>query len=241
MATGTAGGRVQTSPSSGPSSDPSSKREGRLERSQRARREQLVQAVLDLAREGGYDAIQLRSISERTGISTDTIYRYYGSRDQLISAAVEHWSEIEFLTPAATWLTGDTPAEQLLEFTRNVWAVWERHPAMLETYVRAALAEGGLPDGLAARAMEEIPAVMLSALAGVDETFQRNVLMVLEHATHSAMTYVVRGQLAIADVFPIMEGTIRLLAQHPAMARARPASWTWQPAGPRSATRSRSG
>ncbi len=169
-----------------------------------------------------------RAVSERTGISTDTIYRYYGSRQNLVAAAVEQWRVAEFTLPAPTWLGVGTPAEQLLEFTRNVWVVWERNAAMLETYVRAALADGGRPDGLAARAMDELPPIMLSALAGIDESFQRDVLMILEHATHSAMTYVVRGQLAIEDVFPLMERTIRRIAQHPAMDGARPASWDWE-------------
>jgi AcrR family transcriptional regulator len=219
MPRGTVAGREETADPPPP--------EGRLERSQRARRAQILDAVLELASEGGYDAIQLRAISERTGISTDTIYRYFGSRQQLVSAAVEQWRETEFMTPAPTWLGTGTPAEQLLEFTRNVWMVWERNAAMLETYVRATLAEGGRADGLAARAMAEIPPIMLSALAGIDESFQRDVLMMLEHATHSAMTYVVRGQLAIEDVFPLMERTIRRIAQHPAMEGARPASWAW--------------
>jgi AcrR family transcriptional regulator len=231
MPRGTAGGREQTATTT--ARPPG----GRLERSQRARRAQILDAVLELAREGGYDAIQLRAVSERTGISTDTIYRYYGSRQNLVSAAVEQWRETEFTLPAPTWLGAGTPAEQLLEFTRNVWVVWERNAAMLETYVRAALAEGGRADGLAARAMEELPPIMLSALAGINESFQRDVLMILEHATHSAMTSVVRGQLAIGDVFPLMERTIRRIAQHPAMDGARPPSWDWQPTRKRPRTR----
>ena len=55
---------------------------------------------------------------------------------------------------APTWLEGSTPAEQILSFNRHVWEVWERNPNMLETFVRAALAEGGSEDGLAARSVD---------------------------------------------------------------------------------------
>jgi AcrR family transcriptional regulator len=199
----------------------------RLERSQRARRARVLQAVLDLAHEGGYDAIQLRAISDRTGISSDTVYRYFGSRDQLVSAAVRQWSEREFVEPAGSWLDGETPAEQILAFNRHVWEVWERNPRMLETFVRAALAEGTTPDGLAARSLETLVPHSAHALREVEPEYRADFLMIVEHFTHSAMTYVVRGQLPIGDVYPLLERTVRRLAQHTAMDGHRPASWNW--------------
>jgi len=205
---------------------------GRLQRSQDARRERILAAVLDLARVGGYDAIQLRAISERTGTSTDTIYRYFGSRDQLVSAAVRQWIDREFMDPAPTWLEGDTPAEQILSFNRRVWEVWEQNPTMLETFVRAALAENDPRGGLAARSLEVLVPLTAGVLHGVDEEYRADLLMMLEHFTHSAMTFVVRGHLPIAEVYPQLERTVRRLAQHPAMTGYRPASWEWERPAP---------
>jgi TetR/AcrR family transcriptional regulator, cholesterol catabolism regulator len=200
---------------------------GRLRQSQDARRSRLLAAVLDFAREGGYDAIQLRPVSERTGISTDTIYRYFGSRDQLISAAMREWADREFIEPARNWLEGDTPAEQILAFNRHVWAVWERNPNMLETFVRAALAEGAIEDGLGARIYRELFPLNAEALRDVEPGYRTDMLMMIEHFTHSAQTYVVRGRLSISEVFPQLERTVRRLAEHPAMAGHRPAAWDW--------------
>jgi TetR/AcrR family transcriptional regulator, cholesterol catabolism regulator len=201
---------------------------GRLEQSQNARRARVLEAVLGLAREGGYDAVQLRPISDRTGVSTDTIYRYFGSRDQLISAAMREWMDREYLGPARTWLEGDTPAERILSFYRHVWEVWERNPAMLETFVRAALAEGKTEDGLAARSIDAMVPLTADALRDVDPDYRDDVLMIVEHVTHSAMTFVVRGHLPISEVYPQLERVVRRLAQHPAMAGSRPPSWEWQ-------------
>jgi AcrR family transcriptional regulator len=200
---------------------------GRLERSQHARRARVLEAVLDLAREGGYDAVHLRPISDRTGVSTDTIYRYFGSRDQLVSAAVREWMDREYLGPARTWLEGDTPAERLLSFYRRVWEVWERNPNLLETFVRAALAEGKAEDGLAARSIDAMVPLTADALRDVDPDYRADLLMIMEHFTHSAMTFVVRGQLPISEVYPRLERVVRRLAQHPAMAESRPLSWEW--------------
>lgn len=199
----------------------------RLERSQRARRARVLETVLALA-QGGYDAIQLRAISDRTGISSDTIYRYFGSRDQLVAAAVRQWSEREFVEPAGTWLEGDTPAEQVLSFNRHVWEVWERNPKMLETFVRAAMAEGNTTDGIAARSLETLVPHTAHALREVEPGYRADFLMMVEHFTHSAMTYVVRGQLPIGEVYPQLERTVRRLAQHPAMDGHRPESWNWE-------------
>jgi AcrR family transcriptional regulator len=200
---------------------------GRLQRSQDARRTRILAAVVDVAREGGYDAIQLRLIADRTGISTDTIYRYYGSRDQLISAAVAEWAEREFIEPAPSWLEGATPAEQILSFNRRVWEVWERNPSMLETFVRTALAEGDIEGGIARHAVQALVPHTAEALREVDPAYRDDLLMIIEHFTHSAMTFVVRGRLPLREVYPQLERTVRRLAQHPAMDGHRPRSWDY--------------
>ena len=205
---------------------------GRLQRSQAARRERVIAAVLELAAEGGYDAIQVRVIADRTGISSDTIYRYFGSRDRLIAEAVGQWSDREFYEPAPTWLDGETPAEQLLAYYRQVWAVWEANPLMLETYVRAARLEGDVPGGIADTGISSLVPVTEYALRDVEPEYRDDALTAVRHFTHSAMTYVVRGQMSVDDVYPELERLVRRLAQHPAMADHRPRSWDWVPGEP---------
>jgi AcrR family transcriptional regulator len=205
---------------------------GRLKRSQAARRERVIAAVLELAGDGGYDAIQVRAIADRTGISSDTIYRYFGSRDRLIAEAVGQWSDREFFEPAPTWLDGETPAEQFLSYYRELWKVWAANPRMLETYVRAARVEGDVPGGIAATSISSLQPVTEYALRDVDPAYRADALMAVEHFTHSAMTYVVRGQLSVDDVYPRLERLVRRLAQHPAMADHRPRSWDWHTGEP---------
>ena len=98
---------------------------------------------------------------------------------------------------------------------------------MLETFVRAALAEGGSEDGLAARSVNTLTPLTAGALRDVDPGYRADVLMIIEHFTHSAMTYVVRGHLPIDEVYPQLERMVRRLAEHPAMAGHRPGDWEW--------------
>lgn len=76
---------------------------GRLERSQASRRSRVIDAVLELAQSRGYEGVHLRAVSDRSGVSIDTIYRYYQTRDELIAAAVRIWVEREFVTPSLDW------------------------------------------------------------------------------------------------------------------------------------------
>jgi AcrR family transcriptional regulator len=202
---------------------------GRLQRSQAARRSRIIEAVLELAQAGGYDAVQLREVSERTGISTNTIYSYYSSRDVLIASAVHAWIEDEFIEPSVKWSTPATPAERVLFITKKIWDLWRRNPNMLETYMHAAETEGDKPDGLRAQALERVHPMLQAALRDVAPGLRYDLLMIHASTVHSVMSMVVSGHLAVGGAWPILERTIIRLCQHPGMDGHRPASWDYQP------------
>ena len=61
---------------------------------QAARRERVIDAALELAAEGGYDAVQMRDVAGRAQVALGTIYRYFSSKDHLLAAAqVELWRD----------------------------------------------------------------------------------------------------------------------------------------------------
>jgi len=199
----------------------------RLLRSQSARRTRVLDAVLELAQQGGYDAIQLRPVSELSEVGLDTIYRYFKSRDQLISAAVSDWLKREYFEPAPDWPKGDTAAERLLALYQRSWEVWERNPRMLETYVRAALAESDKESGLAMQSVRALVPISVEILGDVEPDYRADVLTIASHMFHSAMTSVLRGQTQANEIYAILERTVRRLAQHPAMEGQRPKSWDY--------------
>jgi AcrR family transcriptional regulator len=198
-----------------------------LQRSQAVRRARAIDAVLALAEEGGYDAVQLRAVSERSGVGTRTIYDYFGSRDALLSAAVGEWLDREILEPAPRRVTGDTAAEQLLSVGRHVWDVWERNPRMLEVFVRTALAEGPREDVLSKKGIRAFFPVPQDLLTPVDPDYARDVLMMLNTLTHSLMVSTVVGWIAPGVAFDMLERAIRRVAQHPAMRQHRPKAWSF--------------
>ncbi len=56
--------------------------------SQRARRERILDAAVELASEGGYDAVQMREVAERAEVALGTLYRYFPSKTHLLVSAM---------------------------------------------------------------------------------------------------------------------------------------------------------
>ncbi|HVA61118.1 MAG TPA: TetR family transcriptional regulator [Mycobacteriales bacterium] len=56
--------------------------------SQQARRERILDAAVELATEGGYNAVQMREVADRAGVALGTLYRYFPSKVNLLVAAM---------------------------------------------------------------------------------------------------------------------------------------------------------
>src|SRR3954453_502741 len=50
----------------------------------------ILQAALELLAEDGYRLLTMERVRERSGVGKATIYRRYGSKEELVSAAIEH-------------------------------------------------------------------------------------------------------------------------------------------------------
>lgn len=53
-------------------------------------RSHIVIAALEAAAQG-YGAVHVRSVADRAGVSTGTIYRFFSSKDDLLVACLHHW------------------------------------------------------------------------------------------------------------------------------------------------------
>jgi AcrR family transcriptional regulator len=60
-----------------------------------ARHDAIIAAAAALAGEGGINAVQIAPVSQRAGVATGTVYRYFPSKTELVAALVEAVSERE--------------------------------------------------------------------------------------------------------------------------------------------------
>ena len=65
----------------------------------------IVTVVIDLLDTEGYDSVRLRDVASRARVSLATIYKLFGTRDELIVAALGRWlaenGYAELVEPAA--------------------------------------------------------------------------------------------------------------------------------------------
>ena len=100
-------------------------------------REALIDAALQLAREGGPDAIVVREASRRVGVSHNAAYRHFPDRESLRAAVGE--ASMTRLARLMQSLMDETDPED-----RSLEAARARLRAIGRAYVQFAIAEPGL-------------------------------------------------------------------------------------------------
>ena len=159
-----------------------------LTTSQAARRQRVLVSALELATEGGYDAVQMRDVAASAGVALGTIYRYFPSKDALLAAAMVEWMEDLERRVSQRGPRGDTTAERVYDVLRRAVATMERQPK-LAVAVITALTSGDPAAGQASIATTDVMTrVMLQAFPpDVDPATEAAIAKVLGHVWFSAM------------------------------------------------------
>src|SRR6516164_3797754 len=63
--------------------------------------DRILATVTSMLETGGTDAVELAKVARQARVSMTTIYKYFGSRDELILAAIETWMEDHVYRPVA--------------------------------------------------------------------------------------------------------------------------------------------
>jgi TetR/AcrR family transcriptional regulator, cholesterol catabolism regulator len=182
-----------------------------LARSQHARRERIIGAVLELAAEGGYDAVQVRDVADRAGVALGTIYNYYESRENLIYGAMIEWRR-QVASESVTNVRGRTLEARLLSLLRHTFEAYAEAPLLFETFTRLGVRPGEqdpLTYKIQVSAMDEV-------LAGSDPAWADDFRLILGNTVYASLSMAGQGQLAIEDVWPQIARVVkRLVACRP--------------------------
>ena len=177
-----------------------------------ARRALVVDVVLDLLTSRGYDAVVVREVSRRSGMSSKTIYKLFETREHMIVAALERWMVTNVYVKVVLPEPGESLYDVLMRFLRALFEPWEQNPRMLEAYHRAQLGPAGarlrLQGTTAARRVGQALLIDDVELAQDLEEIMRNV-------SEGLISRFVHGEIHVGDIVPRLEvAAARLTRTH---------------------------
>jgi AcrR family transcriptional regulator len=168
-----------------------------LSATQAATRRRLIEAAIELADEGGYDAVTVRSVAARAGLSAPTAYQYFGSKDHLlVDALVDLVSQTTVALDAAP-SPGPTPAERAATSLRRAVKRVEDHPELYTAMTRAYIS-GTASVAHARAAMEASMRRWIEVAVGDDA--DPDVQEVLEDVLFANMVGLVTGRRDPAEI-----------------------------------------
>lgn len=182
-----------------------------LTTNQAARRQRVIEAAMELAAEGGYDAVQMRDVAARAHVALGTIYRYFASKDHLLAAAQVSWARSVERRLAQRPPKGNTAADRVSQVVRRANRAMERQPRLAAALITAISSS----DPAVSECQRETSAIMAtvlrSAMHDIDPEVQDGVVGVLAHVWFSALLGWVNGWTGVEVVAVELENAARLL------------------------------
>ncbi len=173
---------------------------GVRERKQAERRARVVDAAMALAREGGYDAVQMREVSARADVALGTIYRYFSSKDEILAEGLVGWVELTRERMARRTPRGARPAERLADALRAASRIPDDAAPLLRALMTAMSAPSISPAHSSRDLQEQMQGIVRDALGtppppGIDAD---GVARVVAHVWSSCIARWVAGQFSSA-------------------------------------------
>ncbi len=181
------------------------RRTAHIARKQAARHQAIVAAARAVATEGGMAALQVAVVAERAGIATGTVYRYFPSKAELVTALVGATAEREIAAIGKAGKAAPGPLSALA--------------AAIATFATRALRQRKLAWAMIADPAEsEVEAVRVAFRRALAEEFQTRIAAAMQ-AGHLPAQDV--RLAAAALVGALVEGLIGPLAPESADDPAR--------------------
>ncbi len=104
---------------------------------QRERRKRILDATIDLASAGGFDAVQMRAVAEQADVALGTLYRYFPSKIHLLVSALGRQFEENGAAIEGRPVQGSTAHERVMTVLRRSSKGMQRTPKLTEALTRA--------------------------------------------------------------------------------------------------------
>lgn len=184
-----------------------------------ARRRRLLEAAIDLANEGGYDAVQMRDVAARAQVALGTLYRHYSSKDQLLLAALADQAGTLRTRLAQRPPRGEGAGDRVADVLRRATRALTRDPKVTAAMVTALSSPG--PEAAAAKAAvyDILRGIIAGAIDGADEPDLDGILRVLGYVWLATLGAWVGGMIDPDGMAADLATAAHLLLDRPVSAR----------------------
>lgn len=186
---------------------------------QRERRAALTAAVISLLLEVEPEKIQMREVSERSGVSLATLYRYFPTKIHLLAASMVAWNErFSRKLEAERCRASETGAvdersvcERVSALYRRQLRAFQRGPnfARLDIELTAS-SDPYVRESLQSRA-EANHAATLALMDGVPDDVARVALLAIDGTMLAALAFWTAGRISHAQAVRNVEDVIALV------------------------------
>ena len=104
---------------------------------QRERRKRILDATYELAKSGGFDAVQMRAVAEQADVALGTLYRYFPSKIHLLVSALGRQFDEASVRLNDREIPGDTQADRVLYVLKRMARGMQGDPKLTEALTRA--------------------------------------------------------------------------------------------------------
>ena len=180
---------------------------------QRARRARIIAATLALASRGGYEAVQMREVAERSEVALGTLYRYFPSKIHLLVSAMG--SEVEALSNRLQKRTapGGTRAERVSFVLERSTRSLQRDPLLTEAMVRAMMAADSSVGAEVSGIRQGMSDLIVQAMRNGGEPVENDVEIaaILQDVWFARQIAWLGGRMDAADVWSDIHQAIELV------------------------------
>ncbi len=166
----------------------------RLSLAQQERRARVVAVATELAERGGYEAVAMKDVAEASGVSLATLYRWFASKDHLLTEVLLGWMrELDDALLAAP-PRAQQPAERVAAVMGLIGETVASRPRLAAAVAQALLSfDAGVWDS--EHRFHDAMARWIDIAIGADDVPQRNAIIeVLEHVCFSSLISIARGR-----------------------------------------------
>jgi TetR/AcrR family transcriptional regulator, cholesterol catabolism regulator len=176
---------------------------------QAATRHRLLDAARELATEGGYEAVGMRNVAARAGVSAPTAYQYFSSKDHLLVDLLVELVGQTTATLSARPRGGLSPVERAVATLRRAVRNLEQAPNLYIAMTRAFIS-GSFDVAHARRAMESSTRNWIELAVGEDAIGDRDaIVQILEDVMFANMVGLVTGGRAPGEIGDHLEVAAR--------------------------------